>query len=131
MGKHNSMVATLRLPPIAAVVEAALEGLVLANVALIEGGFVPMYPPMSIRYQLEPAGEEDWKLAHNMMADGWADCEDIAAWYAAGHRVSGYDSGAVVAIMVAGPGKLHAITLLSDETIEDHCIAHGMRGRGA
>lgn len=98
-----------------------------ADVALIGGGYVPLYPPMAVRYRVEPPGEEDWKLAHNILRDGWGDCEDIAAYYAAGHRVSGFDPGARVAVIYVRPGQLHAVTMLSNGEIEDHCIAHGMR----
>jgi hypothetical protein len=124
------MIATLKLPPLASVVEAALEGLVLANVALIVEGRVPQFLPKRIRYQLEPEGEEDWKLMHNILRDGWADCEDIAAAYAAGYRTSGIDTGARVRVMVVAPGKLHAVTELSDGRIVDHCIDHGMPSFG-
>lgn len=121
------MHAVMRLPDHALVVEAAVEGLTLANVVLIEQGVVPPYPhDTNVRYQLEPPGEEDWKLAHNVVRDGWGDCEDIAAWTAAGHRVTGFDPGARVVIMEMGPGKLHAVVELSDGTIEDPCLDLGM-----
>jgi len=64
--------ASLRLPDSAAVIEAALEGLVLANLVLIDTGLVPPFPhDAEVIYKLEPVGEEDWKLAHNVMHDGW------------------------------------------------------------
>jgi hypothetical protein len=120
------MIATLQLPPLASVVEAALEGLVLANVVLIHEHLVPLWLPKSIRYKLEPEGQEDWKLFHNVLRDGWGDCEDIAAIYAASYRASGLDEGARVRVMVVAPGKLHAVTELSTGEIVDHCIDHGM-----
>jgi hypothetical protein len=112
--------ATLPLPDVAAVVEAALEGLVLSDVVLIESGLVPPYPyDTGVVYRLEPPGEEVWKLAHDVISDGWGDCEDLAAWVAAGHRVTGRDEDARVVLIKTGVNKLHAVVLLGDGAIED------------
>jgi hypothetical protein len=122
-----------RLTDHAAVVEAVLEGFVLACVVLIESGVVPPYPhDAGVRYQMEPVGEEDWKLPTDVIREGWGDCEDLSFWTAAGHRVTGTDPGAHVRIMRIGPGKLHAIVMRSDGSIDDPsldlCPAGGARG---
>jgi hypothetical protein len=115
--------ATLNLPDNAAVVEAALEGLVQADIVLIRSGLVPPYPhDTNVIYQLEPPGEEDWKLAHNGIRDGWMDCEDIAAWVVAGDRVTGQDPGARVVLIKTGPNKLHAVVMHTGGGIEDPCV---------
>lgn len=54
------MIATLRLPDVPAVIEAALEGLVLADMVLIESGLLPPFPhDAGVIYKLEGPGEED------------------------------------------------------------------------
>ncbi len=114
------MIATLELPDNAAAIEAALEGLVNVDMLLIETGTVPPYPHHAgVIYQLEPIGEEDWKLAHNVIRDGWGDCEDLAAWVVAGLRVTGEDPGAFVALVQTGEAKLHAVVRRSDGSIDD------------
>ena len=114
------MDASLRLPDSAAVIEAALEGLVLANLVLIDTGLVPPFPhDAGVIYQIEPPGEEDWKLAHNVVHDGWGDCEDLAGWLAAGLRWTGDDPDARVVLIRTGRNKLHAVVLRSDGSIDD------------
>src|SRR5260221_14657552 len=70
------------LPDHAAIVECVLEGFVRANQLLVESGVIPPDPMdvPGVRYQLEGPGEEDWKLGHNVVRDGWGDCEDVACW---------------------------------------------------
>lgn len=127
------MIATLHLPPVPAVIEAALEGLVRANLVLMETGLVPPFPhDTNVVYRLEPAGEEDWKIASRAIHDGWADCEDIAAWCVAGLRFTGEDEGARCAIMRTGPTNMHCVVLQSDGAVWDPSIDLGMldnRGR--
>ncbi len=36
-----------------------------------------------MRYEMEPLGQEDWKDIPTCLADGVADCEDLACWRAA------------------------------------------------
>jgi hypothetical protein len=114
------MKAVWPLPDVPAVVEAALEGLVLADLVLIESGLVPPFPEdTDVVYRLEPPGEEVWKLAHDVLADGFGDCEDMAAWNCAGLRYTGEDEGARVVLIKTGVNKLHAVVLLSNGEIED------------
>jgi hypothetical protein len=115
---------TCEIPPHAACVEAVLEGIVRADVVLIAAGIVPPFPHdvRGVRYQLEPPGEEDWKLAHGVIRDGWGDCEDIACWCAAGLRATGQDEGAVVRVVRTGRGKLHAVVQCTDGTFWDPSV---------
>lgn len=114
------MKAELRLPDVPAVIEAALEGLVLANLVMMDAGLIPPFPHNAeVIYRLEPPGEEDWKLAHNVIGDGWGDCEDLAGWSAAGLRFTGQDPGATVALIRTGVNKLHAVVRLSNGEVWD------------
>lgn len=126
------MKATLRLPSDVPVIEAALEGLVLANVVQMEQGLVvssPLDPRAHVRYQREPSGYEDWNLASIMQRLRYGDCEDIAAWEAAGFRYRGDDDGARVMLYRTGPRLYHAVCELSSGEIVDSCPALGMKVR--
>lgn len=114
------MKMTCTLPDHAAVVEALLEGFVLACRVCIEAGLAPLDPSdTNVRYQMEPPGQEDWVLPQNVMRAGWGDCEDLAGWRAAGMRISGRDPGARVVVVQTGKGKLHAVVQCSDGSISD------------
>lgn len=119
---------TCELPDHAAAVEALLEGFVRAALVIIGAGLAPPDPRQAkVVYKLEPPGEEDWKLPHNVVRDGWGDCEDIAGWRAAGLRFTGEDPGARVIVVktgkdkATGQEKLHAVVERSDGTIDDVC----------
>ena len=125
------MRAEIPLPDVPAVIEAALEGLVLADMVIIEAGLVPPFPhDAGVIYKLEPPGEEVWKLAHDVVADGWGDCEDLAAWNAAGLRFTGEDGDARVVLAKTGVNKLHAVVLRGDGSIDDCCPALTPRKAG-
>jgi hypothetical protein len=64
---------TSSIPDHAVYAEAVLDGFVECARLMIETGMVPAYPHdvVGIRYQLEPVGEEDWKLPHLVIRDGW------------------------------------------------------------
>jgi hypothetical protein len=114
---------TSEIPNHAACVEAVLDGFVECARLLIAAGVVPPFPhdvrnadgSPGIHYQVEPPGEEDWKLPPGQIRDGWADCEDLALWVAAGIREMGEDPWGVlcedawVRIVRTGRGKLHAV----------------------
>jgi hypothetical protein len=123
----------MRLPPHIPVIEAALEGLVRANMVLIELGAQPLFPhDAGIVYRLEPADEEDWKLGIYGIKDGWQDCEDIAAYCVAGLRVSGEDPDARCAILRTGEHNMHCVVQMGDGSVWDPSVDLGMmenRGR--
>lgn len=122
------MIATLRIPPVPAVIEAALEGLVRVNLVMMEAGLIPPFPHdvPGLRYRLEGEGLEDWKHGANCILDGWGDCEDIAGWCTAGLRFTGEDPDARCVVMRTGPENLHCVTLLSDGRIWDPSLDLGM-----
>lgn len=111
---------TSDIPDSAACVEAALTGFVKVAEIMIRAGVVPPYPhDMGVRYQLEPPGEEDWKLPIGVQRDGWGDCEDLAIHVVAGLHVTGEDPDAFVQVVQIAPGKLHAVVRRGDGSIED------------
>ena len=113
---------TCDLPDHARVVEALLEGFVRACQVIVESELAPPDPRGSgVKYKLEPPGEEDWKLPHNVMRDGWGDCEDIAGWRAGGLRATGEDPDATVVVVKTGARKLHAVVKRGDGEMEDPC----------
>lgn len=123
-----NMIATLQMPPAAAVIEAALEGLVRVNLVLMASGIIGPFPhDYDVVYRLEPDGEEDWKHGANVIRDGWGDCEDIAAWCAAGVRFTDEDPDAKAVVMRTGPTNLHCVVLLSNGLIWDPSLDLGMR----
>jgi hypothetical protein len=106
---------TSDIPDHAIALEAVLEGFVQCAIILIASGAVPPFPhDACVRYQQEPTGEEDWALPHKVMAQGWGDCEDLAIWTAAGHRVTGSDPSARVIVVRTGASKLHAVVQRAD-----------------
>lgn len=118
------MKMTCELPDHASVVEALLEGFVRACLVIITAGLAPPDPRETaprVKYKLEPPGEEDWKLPHNVIRDGWGDCEDLAGWRAAGLRFTGEDGAARVKVVKTGENKLHAVVERSDGTLDDVC----------
>lgn len=117
----------MRIPPSEAAIEAALTGLVALNLVLMESGVVPSFPhETDVVYRLEPEGEEDWKHASNAIRDGWADCEDIAAWCVAGLIFTGEDTEARCVIMRTGPTNMHCVVLMSSGDIWDPSLDLGM-----
>lgn len=114
------MKITSDLPDHVTAIELLLEGFVEVARLLIASGAVPPFPHMTrVVYRPEPPGEEDWKLPHRVLRDGWGDCEDLAIWTAAGLRETGEDTSARVRVVRTGPGKLHAVVELASGEIED------------
>ena len=114
------MKLTCTLPDHALVVEALLEGFVRACQVIVAAGLAPAdLLDSKVKYQLEPPGEEDWKLPQYAIRDGWADCEDLAGWRAGGLRATGQDPEARVVVVRTGRGKLHAVVALSDGSLSD------------
>ncbi len=115
---------TTEIPDHAECAHALLGGFVACAEILIAAGVVPPFPTdvPHVVYRLEPPGEEDWKLPHLVVRDGWGDCEDLAIWLCAGLHVTGEDPGARCVIVVTGRNKLHCLVLRSDGTHEDPSV---------
>lgn len=127
---------TCDLPDHAVACEIVLDALIEVARVMIRAGVVPPFPHdvknrdggYALHYQLEPAGEEDWKLPDGVMRDGWFDCEDGAIWVAAGIRETGRDAWGVpvddawVRIVRTGRNKLHAVVEGSDGVWRDPSV---------
>ncbi len=114
------MKVTATLPDHGTVVEAVLEGFVLAACEIIASGVVPPFPGQTgVRYAEESAGSEVWLLPNQVMAAGVGDCEDLCIWQAAGMRVTGEDPGARCILAMTGAKKLHCLVMLSDGRVSD------------
>lgn len=66
---------TTNVPDHALCAEALLIGFVACAEIIIRAGLAPPdpldVPPGSVVYRLEDPGQEDWKLPHNVIRDGW------------------------------------------------------------
>lgn len=69
------------------VLEALLECLVQINVAMMKSRPFPDLYRSHVRYKQEPLGEENWRDAAIVLATGFGDCEDLAAYRVAELRV--------------------------------------------
>lgn len=115
------------IPPYPPFLEAAAEGLVLLNVALMQyaedGGVqVPALYESGVVYRREPPGREWWETALDLLSVAShrsGDCEDLAAYRAAELRHTGEDPGARVAIVETPRGSYHAIVEHGDGSYED------------
>jgi hypothetical protein len=120
--------ATIHLPSSVLLIEALLEGLVIANQMLIRSGLVPPSPlDAGVRYQREGSGLEEWRVATQVLKYRAGDCEDLNAWAVAGLRETGEDASARMILYRSGPRLFHAVGELSSGGIYDVCPALGMR----
>lgn len=129
----------------------ALEALTSINEfhlrrGLASGKPYPRLYDSGVYYREEPPGKEDWPDIPNVLSQGWADCEDLAAYLTAERRV--YDGipaepvirwkhldadtlkrkGVKGTIPSNGVWLVHCLTRLPDGTIEDPSKVLGMRG---
>lgn len=112
------MQVNITVPDHGLLVEALLEGLVQAAVIEIQHGVVPPFPTPDIRF-IPEEGTENWLLPHQVAKAGGGDCEDLAAWVAAGYRATGEDPGAHLRLMQVGQTTLHCIVQRGDGSFED------------
>lgn len=117
---------SLNVPPSAATYSAALEGLVGVDEEILRRN--PELPPVyaaGIRYQQPP--HTVWRYPHDILRDGWGDCEGLSGWRCAELRVSGADPDASVLAYRSSPTRFHAVVARGDGWIEDPSIVCGMR----
>lgn len=106
------------LPDHGLIVEACLEGFVLAAAIMIQAGAVPPFPWLAgVKYRKERG--EEWLLPNQVIEAGQGDCEDLSIWAAAGYRVTGQDPAAQVTLRMTGPREVHAVVLLSTGRVAD------------
>jgi len=115
---------TCDLPDDAECCEVVLDALVeVARKIIRELDLAPFPQEVNgVWYKLEPEGEEDWKLPHNVIRDGWGDCEDMCIYHCAGLRETGEDPGAMCRIVRTARNKLHCVVQRSDGTFDDPSI---------
>ena len=116
-----------RLPASRAMLNAALEGLTQANVALLRSRRLPPLYESGVVYRQEPPGREDWLTADQVLKRKHGDCEDLATWRAAEYRVGGIPARAVA--KRTGRRRFHAVVEFPDGAIEDPSAMLGMRRR--
>lgn len=117
----------MNIPPIPRLLEAAAEGLVLTNVALMEiayerGLALPPLYQSGVVYRKEPPGREWWETAADLLSVAShrsGDCEDLAAYRAAELRVFDGDPDARVVVLPTSRGSFHAVVEHGDGAIED------------
>ena len=85
-------------------------------------GLPPLYAS-GVRYRREDP-DERWKLPSETFADGGGDCEDLASWACAAHRVAGRSCRVIV--KRTGPNVLHAVVEHANGRIEDPSRRLGM-----
>lgn len=114
--------------------------------AMKQGEFYPPLYHSGVVYKEEAPGREDWPDIPRVLANGWGDCEDLAAWRAAELRVAGIDCEPVLKwkwipraeMLAAGyprkhvPKKgiwlVHCLVRFPDGSIEDPSKELGMGG---
>jgi hypothetical protein len=85
----------------------------------------PLYTS-GVRYAREPGMRDTWKLPSMTAADGYGDCEDLAAWRAAELRLAGVRA-APVFLPIGRPGNWHAVVRWPNGQLEDPSAVLGMR----
>lgn len=98
---------------------AAAEALTAMNYVLMSRE-PDSYPPLyesGVRYRREEPGREDWLTADAILAQGYADCEDLAGYRAAELRREGIP--ARVLVRPTRRGSYHAVVVYPDGDIED------------
>jgi hypothetical protein len=137
--------------------QIALEGLtkinewhIARNVKRVlkgaDEGFIPPLYLSGVVYREEAPGHEDWLDCIAVLRQGFADCEDLAAWRAAELRVAGHDVEPVIRwqwipreLMIAqgypakklprdGVWLVHCVVRWPDGSIEDPSKLLGMGG---
>ncbi|MFI4978534.1 MAG: hypothetical protein ACHQC8_07675, partial [Solirubrobacterales bacterium] len=81
-----------------------------------------------VKWKPEPEGQgfEGFDLPEDVMARGWGDCDDLAAWWAAELRESGVDPDARATVFESKPGRWHAVVTRGDKSEDDPSRWAGM-----
>ena len=116
---------TLDVPASAGVLEGTLEGLVCANIELLDRSPLPPLYRSGVRYKRERPGRERWQTCEQVYSTRRGDCEDLAAWRVAELRRAG-EVGALVIVTKTGPHLWHVRVLRESGRIEDPSAMLGM-----
>jgi len=132
------MRVTMVIPDLPVALDAALEGLVRVNVAMLlaairSGRPVPPLYDLPIRYKHEPPPREWWQTVADNVVEKFGDCEDFAGHLAAQKRVAGILAGipfhARAVCIRTGPKSYHAVVRMPDGSIQDPSRVLGMKSR--
>lgn len=110
------MRALWKLPPVPAVLEAALEGLVAVDQWLLERGLVPRLYESGTLYRWILPGT-GWDHAGIVLLRGHGDCKDVSAWRIAEQRLAGV--AAWPHVIHTGGRNYHVQVRYGDGAIED------------
>lgn len=136
---------TVDIPVDPAIIEALLEGLIAANMVMLDGGDYPPLYEAGVVYKREPKGREEWQTCERTLLLGTGDCEDLTGWRVAELRRAG-ESGARPFVRPArgsgaglgGAGgkrrrrrrrKWHVLVERGDGSFEDPSLILGMGAR--
>jgi hypothetical protein len=109
--------------------QAAMEGLVIANEAQLETGGIPPLYHSGVVYEREtrsrhPVGVERFQTARDAFKLGHADCDGLAPWRVAELRREGED--ARVRVVRSPNVGYHVVVVREDGRIEDPSAKLGM-----
>jgi len=121
----GSALSMLGVPTGTEAYNAALEGLTEVNQVLMSHKDFPRVYDSGVRYAAKPY--RTWLDVKDIVGQGWADCEGLAAWRAAELRHNGEDPDARLVTYQTGPHKYHAVVMRGDGGIEDPSARLGMR----
>lgn len=103
----------------------ALCGLVAMNQALLARGGIPALYSSGVSYRQEHP--DVWSTCDLVLARGFGDCEDLAAWRAAELRQAG--ENAIADVYRTGHRRWHCIVRRENGSIEDPSRRLGMGGK--
>lgn len=105
--------------------EAASQGIVALNRAIMRRQPLPPLYRSNVRYQKESLGSENWRTADEVYRLGYGDCEDLANYRTAELQLEG--ELATTKIRRTGFRKFHAVVRRENGRIEDPSRRLGMR----
>jgi hypothetical protein len=116
------LLVAMEVPALPEVIEAAAEGLVSMNFAIMRlaqrnGGGFPLLYESGVTYRREEPRHEDWLNAIGLLRQGFGDCEDLAGYRAAELRMDG--EPATVKIIPTARHSYHAVVQRANGEIED------------
>ncbi len=121
----GSALSMLGVPTGVDAYDAALEGLTEVNQVLLSKKDYPAVYESGVKYAAKPYRK--WIDVADIVGQGWADCEGLAAWRSAELRHNGHDPDAHLVTYKTGPHKYHAVVMRSNPPgIEDPSARLGM-----
>src|SRR5277367_1648381 len=116
---------------------AALEASTAVAQKEVDNGDVPSLVDVIdqglVKWKPEPQGQtfEGFDLPSDCLARGWADCDDLAPWWAAELRTTQEDPDAKAIVYQSAKDRWHAVVQRGDGTIDDPSRWAGMGKPGS